>query len=181
MRKSPLILLIATAATVGWIAPGLSAGGAGEETSVTSSSAAKFGADEQIKDRQSGHEAWQSGSTVIERQSDGHFYASALVNSHDTHFLVDTGASIIALTGEDASALGLDWSDDQLSKVGRGASGDVMGVPVSLDSVELGGYEARDVEAVIIPEGLDVSLLGQSFLSQLRGVRIDGDHMVLGG
>ena len=177
MRKSPFILLVLTAAAAGWIAPALSVGG-GDQPSSPASTAAPL-VDERA--RMSGHEAWQTGSTVIERQSDGHFYANALVNAHETHFLVDTGASIVALTGADAAALGLDWSEDQLSTVGRGASGDVKGVPVRLDSVELGGYEGRNVEAVIIPEGLDVSLLGQSFLSQLRGVRIDGDRMMLGG
>ena len=102
------------------------------------------------------------------------------MDSRRTHFLVDTGASIIALTGADAEAIGLDWSEADVVPIGRGASGTVHGVPVRLERVELGGFEATDVEAAIVPQGLDVSLLGQSFLSKLHGVRIEGDRMIVG-
>jgi len=55
-----------------------------------------------------------------------------------------------------------------------------MGVGVRLERIEVEGIEARDVEAAIIPEGLDVSLLGQSFLSKIENVEINGDEMRLG-
>jgi len=86
---------------------------------------------------------------------------------------------MVALSGEDARAAGLEWNDADLVPVGRGASGDVFGVPLRLSRIELGGIEARDVEAVIVPYGLDVSLLGQSFLGRVNGVRIEDDRMVL--
>lgn len=118
--------------------------------------------------------------TSLERRRDGHFYAEAYVNDVPTHFMVDTGASTIALTGSDAEAIGLYWSDEDVIPVARGASGTVYGVRVTLDNVELGGFEARNLEAIIVPEGLDVSLLGQSFLSTIDNVNIKGDQMVLG-
>ncbi|MCB2078490.1 MAG: TIGR02281 family clan AA aspartic protease [Novosphingobium sp.] len=124
---------------------------------------------------------WLAGETVLKRKPDGHFYADVLVEGRDYRLLVDTGASMIALTGDDARDMGLYWEDSQLIPVGRGASGTVYGVPVTIDRVELGGIEARKVKAAIIPEGLDISLLGQSFLSQIDNVRIDGDRMMLGG
>ena len=77
--------------------------------------------------------------------------------------------------------LGLSWDDSALRPIGRGASGTVYGTPVVLQSLEVGGFEARNVEAAIIPEGLDVSLLGQSFLSKIDNVEISGDEMRLGG
>lgn len=116
---------------------------------------------------------------VLKRQDDGHFYADVAVNGTDIHFLIDTGASNIALTADDAKALGLRWSEDDLENVGRGANGDVLGIPVTLDNVELGGIRARAAEAVIIPDGLDVSLLGQSFLGRAQSVKIHGDRMEL--
>jgi len=97
------------------------------------------------------------------------------------HFLVDTGSSLVALTADDASAVGLDWSDDQLSYVGQGAGGAIYGVHTTLDEVALGGFRGRHVAAVIIPEGLPVSLLGQSFLSQVPKLDIAGDKMTLAG
>jgi aspartyl protease family protein len=125
--------------------------------------------------------AWLGGATVLDRQPDGHFYADADVGGNPVHFLVDTGSSVVALTGEDASNAGLDWSDDQLSYVGKGANGAIYGVPVTLDEVSLGGFQGEHVAAVIIPEGLPVSLLGQSFLSRVPKLDIAGDKMTLGG
>ena len=117
--------------------------------------------------------------TSLPRQGDGHFYADAYVNDVSTRFMVDTGASTIALTGEDAEAIGLYWSDEDVQPVARGASGTVYGVHVTLDQVELGGFEARNLSAIIVPQGLDISLLGQSFLGTIENVHIRGDEMVL--
>jgi len=125
--------------------------------------------------------AWLGDETVLERQPNGHFYADAKVDGMPVHFLVDTGASVIALTGQDASDIGLEWSDDDLRTVARGASGPVSGVPVTLDEVTIGGFRGEHVAAVIVPKGLPVSLLGQSFLSQVPKLDIAGDRMTLAG
>lgn len=134
--------------------------------------------------RQSGSDdsyaAWVAGTTELPRAADGHFYADVSVNGARVEFLVDTGASVIALTGADARAAGLYWSSADVHPVARGASGPVQGVEVTLDRVALGGHVARDVRAVIVPEGLAISLLGQSFLATVQPLRIDADRMVLG-
>lgn len=176
MRTGSLIIAIVTAAFVGWVAPTLSGDGGESKSAVAAAPAAAGDATAQSR-----REAWLSGDTVLERQDDGHFYADVLIDSRATHFLVDTGASIVALTGQDAEAAGLTWNKADLVEIGRGANGAVYGVPVHLDRVELGGYEAHDVDAAIIPDGLEVSLLGQSFLAGLKDVRIEGDRMMLGG
>jgi len=118
---------------------------------------------------------------VLPRSSDGHFYATVSVESQDLRMLVDTGASVIALTGSDAEALGLEWSEDELFPVARGANGLVVGKPVRLDRVRLGEFEADGIEAVIVPQGLDVSLLGQSFLGRIGKVQIEDSQMILAG
>ena len=102
-------------------------------------------------------------------------------NGRAITMLVDTGASVVALTGADARAAGLNWNPTQLGVVAQGASGPIRGIALTLDRVTLGGHEARDVRAVIIPEGLPISLLGQSFLATVEPVRIEKDRMVLGG
>lgn len=122
---------------------------------------------------------WDSSEIVIERSSDGHFYADAAINGYDVNFLIDTGASSIALTGDDAAALGLDWDEYDLQVVGRGASGEVYGKHVVLEEVTLGDFTARNLRAAIIPKGLDRSLLGQAFLKTIDNVNISGDQMVL--
>jgi aspartyl protease family protein len=115
----------------------------------------------------------------LDRQSDGHFYAEAEVDGGTIRFLVDTGATMVALSATDAESIGLDWNEAELQHVGRGVSGDVMGKPVMLKSVALGDLQATNVQAVIIPTGLDRSLLGQSFLKRVDSVNIEGDKMTL--
>ena len=121
---------------------------------------------------------WSEGIS-LPRAGDGHFYAEVQIDMAPTLMLVDTGASTIALTEDDALAAGLYWNEADLTTVAQGASGPVRGVRVTLPQVSLGGIEARDVPAIVVPEGLPISLLGQSFLSQVRTVAIEGDSMVL--
>ena len=122
---------------------------------------------------------WYGGEMVLDRAGDGHFYASVDVDSRDYRMLVDTGASVVALTGDDARDMGLDWDPNALSQVARGASGPVMGVPVTIADMAVGDFEARDVRAVIVPDGLAISLLGQSFLRHVPKVDIAGDTLTL--
>lgn len=116
---------------------------------------------------------------TLQRERDGHFYADVTVDGVPSRMLVDTGASVVALTGDDAMAMGLYWNDSEVAPVAQGASGTVYGVNTTLPRMRLGDFEARDVRAVIIPEGLGISLLGQSFLETVNNVRIADDRMVL--
>ena len=122
---------------------------------------------------------WADGA-VLQREADGHFYADVLIDGQSFRMLVDTGASVVALTGADAEAMGLTWDENAVRPIAHGASGPVEGVAATLPSVALGDHEAPNVQAVIIPEGLGISLLGQSFLGTLGSVRIADDQMILG-
>lgn len=119
------------------------------------------------------------GEMVLDREDDGHFYATANVDGSDYRMLVDTGASVVALTGEDARNMGLNWDPNALAPVARGASGPVMGVNVTIPEMAVGDFEAKNVPALIIPEGLGVSLLGQSFLRQVPKVDIADNTLTL--
>lgn len=118
--------------------------------------------------------------TELRRAGDGHFYAPVTIGTRPVTMLVDTGASVVALTGEDARAAGVAWHPGGLKVVAQGAGGPVRGVAVRIERMRLGSHEARDVQAVVIPEGLPVSLLGQTFLRHLEPMRIEKDRMVLG-
>ncbi|MEL7446995.1 MAG: TIGR02281 family clan AA aspartic protease, partial [Pseudomonadota bacterium] len=122
---------------------------------------------------------WLAEDHILERQPDGHFYVSANVEGTNVRMVVDTGASVVALTGRDASALGLDWDEADIRQIGQGASGAVYGVPANLSEIDIGGFAREDIEAVIIPRGLGVSLLGQSYLAQIDTVEISDDQMIL--
>ena len=174
MKFGPFIAVtIGAALLVGWLAP------SGQDLAAGSGATA----DEQEASAQPDvlqQDAWNAGELVLARADDGHFYADVMVDGGSANMMVDTGASIVALTAEDADAAGVQWSDDQVQPVARGANGTVFGVPVMLGRVQVGEFEAQQVEAVVIPEGLDVSLLGQSFLSKIQRVEIEQDRMLLG-
>jgi len=119
-----------------------------------------------------------SGTISIERSFDGHFYADAQVNGATVHFLIDTGASGIALSVEDARRAGLAYDVSDAEVIGSGASGAVKGNWVQLNRVELGMKSVSNTPAVIL-EGGDRSLLGQSFLSKFGSVEIHGNSMYL--
>ena len=117
--------------------------------------------------------------TRIEREGNGHFYVDAEVNDEQlVHFMIDTGASMVALTMEDAERLGVPFSPSNFQVVGKGASGEVRGQFVKLSRVSIEGKEVRNLDGAVI-EGLGISLLGQSYLSRLGGIEISGDSMTL--
>lgn len=116
---------------------------------------------------------------LLHREADGHFYADAMVNGQRVRFLIDTGASSVALTMADARRVGLAFAPAEFTVVGTGVSGPVKGKPVTLRQIGIGHKDMRDVPAVILAEGLGVSLLGQSALSRIGTVRIAGDRMAL--
>ena len=118
------------------------------------------------------------GSVTLERNSDGHFYADARVNGAPIRFLVDTGATGVALARDDAQRAGIPYSSSESEVIGQGASGEVRGMPVSLERISLGHKEAVELPAVIL-EGSEQSLLGQNFLRRFGSVSIEDDRMVL--
>jgi aspartyl protease family protein len=96
----------------------------------------------------------------------GHVTLEAVVNGAPTRFLVDTGASFVALTPGDAAAAGLGRSSLAFSASVSTANGVARAAPVKLREVRIGQLALPDVQAMVI-ENLNVSLLGQSFLKRL--------------
>ena len=125
-----------------------------------------------------GSPAAKPKETLLERSSGGHFYVDAEVNGQLVRFVVDTGATSVALTVEDARRIGLPFSTSEFQVVGTGASGPVRGQSITLDKVSVDGKEVRGVSGAVL-EGLGVSLLGQSYLSRIGGVEMSGDYMRL--
>jgi aspartyl protease family protein len=117
--------------------------------------------------------------TVLERESNGHFYTHAKINDRELiHFVVDTGATVVVLTVDDAQRLGIPVNPAEFAVVGEGASGPVRGAAITLDSVEIDGKRVEHVPAAIL-EGSNLSLLGQAYLSRMGEVEMSGDYMVL--
>jgi aspartyl protease family protein len=115
-------------------------------------------------------------SREIPRAADGHFYLDAQVNGAQIHFLVDTGASMVALTAADAQRAGIFLPSGRATA--EGAGGAVEIIPVTIDRIAAGPLEARNIEGAVA-RNLPISLLGQSFLSRVGTVQISGDRMTL--
>ena len=86
---------------------------------------------------------------VIPLGPSGHFIAEADVNGQEMRFLVDTGASIVMLTPDDAERLGFDLYDDDYSMVFQTPNGVLRGAPVILDDVQIGPIALSDVQATV--------------------------------
>lgn len=116
---------------------------------------------------------------VLTRGSTGHFFTDANVNGKGSaQFIVDTGASIVALSLADAQRLGVNVDPAKFEVVGEGASGAVRGQHVVLESVEVEGIKVEKVRAVVLADS-NMSLLGQSFLTNVDQVSMAGDYLTL--
>lgn len=119
------------------------------------------------------------GEVRLGRAGDSHFYADTEVDGTNIRMLVDSGASIVALTRRDAEAIGIDVDSLPIGGMARTAGGDVPMRTVTLGSVVVEGIEVRQVPAAVIDADMGVSLLGQSFLAKLDAVNVEGDTMTL--
>jgi aspartyl protease family protein len=121
-----------------------------------------------------------SASVVVPRDGFGHFRVEASVNGQPLEFMVDTGASVIAIKADDAAQLGVEPAYSDYTAVIRTANGTVHAAPATLDTVEIGGITLHNVEAVVMPAGaLSENLLGMSFLSRLHHFDYSDGKMVL--
>jgi aspartyl protease family protein len=118
---------------------------------------------------------------VMRFQADdsGQFVIDATVNGTAVHFLVDTGASGIALSQRDAERLGFKPEDLRYASLFSTANGTTRGAPVTLDAIKIGPMQAYSVHAWVNEGDLDQSLLGMSYLSTLGRVEIKGDTLIL--
>jgi aspartyl protease family protein len=101
------------------------------------------------------------------KAADGHYWAEADIDGRAVRVMVDTGASVVALTREDAARLGLRLTDADFSGTVVTASGPVRAAPVELDAVAVAGARVTAVRALVVEHGLPHSLLGMSYLGRL--------------
>jgi aspartyl protease family protein len=125
---------------------------------------------------EAGSSANGNSRTITIRQSNnGHFQVEAVVDGRRMEFLVDTGATSIALRESDAARLGIHPAASDYTMRSSTANGIIRVAPVSLDRIEVGDITVRNVDAVIIPDqALSQNLLGMSFLSRVRWQQDNG-------
>jgi aspartyl protease family protein len=116
-------------------------------------------------------------SIVLPMSTGGHFMGSGSINGRAVRFMVDTGATVVALSAADADRIGLDYRKGPPGYVNT-ANGTAPAYRVNLNSVRLGDVEVYNVDAVVIPAPMDHVLLGNSFLGRFQMQR-DNDSMRL--
>jgi aspartyl protease family protein len=119
-------------------------------------------------------------SHTIAKDARGHFSTDGRVDGRRIGFMVDTGASVIALTESSAAQVGIRPSRSDYNAPVSTANGVVKAARARLASVDIGGLEVRDVEAMVLPDNvLSENLLGLSYLSRLRRFEYAGGKLVL--
>jgi aspartyl protease family protein len=115
---------------------------------------------------------------VLAVGSGGHFMASGRINGNSVRFMVDTGATLVALPAVEARRLGIDYEKGQRGRAST-AGGIVPSYRIKLDSVSVGGITLLGVDASVVEApGMDFVLLGNSFLSRTE-MRREGDNLTL--
>jgi len=119
-----------------------------------------------------------SESVTLTADTRGHFIVDGQINGGPIRFIVDTGATMVALSSADANRLGIDYSKGEVSTMNT-ASGTTLAHRLKLDSVRVGNIVVNNVDAVVIQnQALPAALLGMSFLNRMD-MRRDGQTMVL--
>lgn len=116
---------------------------------------------------------------TFRKQANGHFFITAEVNGSPIQFLVDSGASHIVLTQQDAQRVGLRPNNLRYDGRTQTANGVAAYANVDLRQVRIGQLAVYDVDATVVDSPLNISLLGMSFLSELDGFEVRGDRLIL--
>lgn len=121
----------------------------------------------------------EGGRIEVPRGRDGHYSLTLQINGVDVDFMIDTGASQMVLTQQDAARVGLDPAKLAFIGTAYTANGAVRTAPVRLDTVDLGGIRDTRVRASVNGGDMTGSLLGMSYLNRFQSIEIRGDRLIL--
>jgi aspartyl protease family protein len=127
-----------------------------------------------------GHATTQGRTVQVARAANGDFAVTAQINGARVSMVLDTGASSVVLTRDDAKAAGLPLEVLNYSVSIDTANGRTQAAPVTLDRVGIGGLVEHSIAALVAQPGqLKTSLLGMSFLNRLQSWEVRGDRLLL--
>jgi aspartyl protease family protein len=115
----------------------------------------------------------------VRMSSDGHFWVKASINGVERRMLIDSGATITAISGETARMAGVDTGTGLTPVVLRTANGAAPARTGSIDELRVGNILARNLKVVTSPGLGNIDVIGMNFLSQLEGWRVEGRTLVL--
>lgn len=121
----------------------------------------------------------ETDQIIVPRSSDGHYYLTLEINNKPVRFMVDTGATDLVLTQQDARKAGLDPTSLPYYQRANTANGQVRTAPVTLDTVTLGPFTDRDVKASVNDGDMFGSLLGMRYLDRYRSLEFSNGNLIL--
>jgi len=121
----------------------------------------------------------EQGHIILPLQSDGHFQATLIINDTPVDFVIDTGASEIVLTQEDARRIGFNLDRLNFMNTALTANGAVRTAPVRLANVQFGPHQDGNVRAMINGRELFQSLLGMSYLRRFGSIELTPEAMII--
>lgn len=121
----------------------------------------------------------EGGETRVRRAPDGHYWLRAEIDGHPANFLVDTGATLTAISTETAAAAGIEPRESGLPVRLQTANGTVAADITTIGELRFGNVVARGLDAVIAPGLGPTNVIGMNFLSRLASVRLEGETMIL--
>ncbi len=119
------------------------------------------------------------GRLIINISQDGHFYVDVKINNQAVRFMIDTGASDVVLSMEDAKKIGINPKNLIFNKRYQTANGEVFGASIRLNEIEIGGVKFYDMPASVNSADLGVPLLGMQFLRKFRRYEFYQDRLIL--
>jgi clan AA aspartic protease (TIGR02281 family) len=120
-----------------------------------------------------------SGEFAVHADRHGQFVVDAVLNGESVPLIVDTGASTLVLSRDDAARLGLNTQTLTYSEQYETANGVAIGAPVTLREFRVGSFSLHDVRATVLATPMPYSLLGMSVLSRFAGHEVEGNKLVL--
>lgn len=118
-------------------------------------------------------------SLRVAMSGDGHYWVDGIVNDVPVRFLIDSGATITALSSTTAKAASLEIDTQRMPLVLNTANGPVEGQRAVAANVKFGSIEVRDLPVVVSPAFGDVNVIGMNMLSQLKSWRVENRQMIL--
>jgi len=118
-----------------------------------------------------------TAESSISLDSDGHFRTNTIINGRSLRMLVDTGASMVAISRSDAENLGFHFRDSAFNRSGKSATGRVRFVEINIPEMTVGGITIQNVPTAIIDRRKMPPLLGMTFISRLKKMEIS-DNML---
>ena len=119
------------------------------------------------------------GETRIPLSADGHYWIKARLNGVPLRLMVDTGATVTALSGDVAEAAGVEPDRLRPDAMVETANGTVSASPARIDELQFGSVVARDLDAIVLPGEGGPNVIGMNFLTRLKGWRVEDGVLIL--